>query len=82
MAVNEFHLVVKTFGDAVVAGEAPHGDDLAGPSRKSSVLGLTLLHAANIIGPRAKQNLHFANEGTKQYYAALVLVLKILAHIR
>lgn|GEM_PF-4611942 len=31
MAVQELHLFVKAFGDAVVASEAPHGGDLGGP---------------------------------------------------
>jgi hypothetical protein len=36
LAINEFHFVVEALGDAVVASEAPHGDDLVGPSRKSA----------------------------------------------
>jgi len=31
LSVDELHFVVKAFGDAVVAGEAPHGDDFLGP---------------------------------------------------
>jgi len=31
LPVNELHFVVESFGDAVVASEAPHGDDFADP---------------------------------------------------
>lgn len=31
-ALDEFHFAVEAFGDAVVAGEAPHANDLLGPS--------------------------------------------------
>ena len=30
-ALYQFHFSVKTLGDAVVAGKAPHTDDLLGP---------------------------------------------------
>jgi len=29
--LDELHFAMKAFGDAVVAGEAPHADDLLGP---------------------------------------------------
>ena len=35
MTIDELHFVVEALGDAVVAGEAPHGDDLVGPSGES-----------------------------------------------
>jgi hypothetical protein len=31
LPVDEIHLVVESFGDAVVAGEAPHGNDFFRP---------------------------------------------------
>ena len=31
LALQHFHLGVKAFGDAVIAGEAPHGGDLHRP---------------------------------------------------
>ena len=34
LSIDEFHFVVETFGDAVIAGEAPHGHDLLGPGRE------------------------------------------------
>ena len=35
MAIDEFHFVVEALGDAVVASEAPHGDNLLGPGGES-----------------------------------------------
>jgi hypothetical protein len=32
LSTDELHFVVKAFGDAVVAGEAPHGYDFFRPS--------------------------------------------------
>ena len=40
LTIDELHFVVEAFGDAVVAGKAPHGDDLFTPSSQ----GLAKLH--------------------------------------
>jgi hypothetical protein len=34
LALQDFHFGVEAFGDAVVAGEAPHGGDLVLPGMK------------------------------------------------
>jgi len=34
LAIDELHFVMEAFGDAVVADEAPHGDDLLAPGRE------------------------------------------------
>src|SRR5689334_2811877 len=31
LSLEDFHFVVKAFGDPVVAGEAPHGSDVGNP---------------------------------------------------
>jgi hypothetical protein len=33
LAIDKFHFVVKALGDAVVTGEAPHGDNLLESTR-------------------------------------------------
>jgi len=35
LALKDFHFGVETFGDCVVAGETPHGGNLAGPGGQS-----------------------------------------------
>jgi hypothetical protein len=35
LSIDEFHFIVETFRDSVIAREEPHGDDFLRPSRKS-----------------------------------------------
>ena len=48
LAIDELHFVVKAFGDSVIAGKAPHGDDFFRPSGQS----LAELHQLPGVGPR------------------------------
>jgi hypothetical protein len=38
LALNELHLGLETFSDAVVAGEPPHGGDFLAPGDLLSVI--------------------------------------------
>jgi len=35
LAIDKFHFVVKALGDAIVASETPHGDNLLAPGGES-----------------------------------------------
>ena len=45
-ALDEFHFAVEAFGDAVVAGEAPHADDLLRPIMEGLGEGVSVFEAA------------------------------------
>jgi hypothetical protein len=42
LPIDELHLVVEAFGDAIIADEAPYGDDLLAPGMR----GLAQLYGA------------------------------------
>jgi len=49
-ALDEFHLSVEAFGDAVVAGKAPHADDFLDPVGEGCSEGASGSEAAGLKG--------------------------------
>jgi hypothetical protein len=50
LSTDEFHFVVKAFGDSVIAGEAPHSGDFFRPSRQAKLLIGSEIYAADAFG--------------------------------